>query len=324
MLSAGPRSSRKPMRSRSLDTPHRWSSRADALGAWILEAREALRSGGQINLRGSLPAGLTVIVAENHAQRHGGYYLSKEERRPIDTLVIAASPLLILAAHNATVISLRAFFNRRIPIWEGHSRDALATLVAHTQDNKGHPVAVAKGMIAFLGEVAVGFSPTEFGNDLVREVRTGCTAARRGKLATLQALGRCLLDKPDHRGIAEALRQLDGLMTSDAVFGRIHIDLRREFYDAVRLSEFADCEEGLSEINRRRTHARPAPPARAISTIHKAKGLECDHVLLMPCDEAHFRNSEASRCLLYVGMSRAMRSLTLVVSSEKPSPLFLV
>jgi superfamily I DNA/RNA helicase len=61
------------------------------------------------------------------------------------------------------------------------------------------------------------------------------------------------------------------------------------------------------------------PPARAISTIHKSKGLEAPHVLVMPCDATTFR--EKDRNLLYVAISRATESLTLVVSRSNPSPI---
>jgi hypothetical protein len=46
-----------------LDAPHRWSGNAYALGQWILAARETLRAGGPIDLRGTLPTGLSAIVA---------------------------------------------------------------------------------------------------------------------------------------------------------------------------------------------------------------------------------------------------------------------
>ena len=79
---------------------------------------------------------------------------------------------------------------------------------------------------------------------------------------------------------------------------------------------------GLAEITHRRTYARPKPPDRAISTIHKAKGLECDSVIIMPCDATTFPNKHDARCLLYVALSRAKKRLMLVVSRDKPSPLF--
>ncbi len=54
--------------------------------------------------------------------------------------------------------------------------------------------------------------------------------------------------------------------------------------EAVRLGGHADPDAGFAEITNHRTHARPKPPPKAISTIHKAKGLECDGVIVMPCD----------------------------------------
>jgi superfamily I DNA/RNA helicase len=101
----------------------------------------------------------------------------------------------------------------------------------------------------------------------------------------------------------------------------LDLAFNREFDDAVRLGEFAECEAAVSEITRRRTYSRPTPPERCISTIHKAKGLECSRVMLMPCDARHFPDSPSSRCLLYVAMSRAKQSLILVVSRSSPSPL---
>jgi DNA helicase-2/ATP-dependent DNA helicase PcrA len=42
-------------------------------------------------------------------------------------------------------------------------------------------------------------------------------------------------------------------------------------------------------------------------------------VLLMPCDATTFR--EKDRNLLYVAISRATKSLTLVISRTNPSPI---
>ncbi|MGE3774812.1 MAG: ATP-binding domain-containing protein [Gammaproteobacteria bacterium] len=66
------------------------------------------------------------------------------------------------------------------------------------------------------------------------------------------------------------------------------------------------------------------PPSKSIATIHKAKGLECENALLIPCDKAHFPDTDAARCRLYVALSRARRSLTLVVSAASPSPLLKI
>jgi len=42
----------------------------------------------------------------------------------------------------------------------------------------------------------------------------------------------------------------------------------------------------------------------AISTIHKAKDLECESVIVMPCDARTFPDKHDARCLLYVALSR--------------------
>ena len=60
----------------------------------------------------------------------------------------------------------------------------------------------------------------------------------------------------------------------------------------------------MSCIARRRTHARPKLPAKAISTIHKAKGLEFDNVMLLPCDRANFGHTKAARAKLCVAQPR--------------------
>ena len=138
----------------------------------------------------------------------------------------------------------------------------------------------------------------------------------------LIAIARLILDQPGHKGVAKVLLRINELRESDPAFKAVKIDYHREFWDAVRLGQFDDADEGFAEISHRRIYSRPSLPDKAISTVHKAKGLECSDVLIMPCDAQHFGDSPAARCLLYVAMSRAKRSLTFVVSRQKPSPLF--
>jgi len=103
-------------------------------------------------------------------------------------------------------------------------------------------------------------------------------------------------------------------------FGQVEIDCYAEFWEAVRLGGHSDLEEGFAQITHHRTYSRPKPPVRAISTIHKAKGLECDAVVVMPCDGQTFPDSQEARRLLYVALSRAKNQLLLVVSRSEPSP----
>jgi hypothetical protein len=308
-----------------LNEPHRWFDGSDPLGRWILEARTTLRSGGHIDLRGSLPQGIRVLFAENQSpKQHGGYRLARDEAAPIYDLVKATKSLLVLSAHNATVVALRAFFGRRLPIWEGHVRNGLSMLVASEQKHKGDANSIAQAVVRFLNHVATGFSPSAYGKVLLDEVSDECVAKRKGKPAILQTLARIILDHPDHTGVSKVLLQLHELVASNPAFKGVKVNYYSEFWDAVQIGQFDSPDEGFAEISRRRSYARPFPPAKAISTIHKAKGLERSDVLIMPCDAQHFSDTPSDRGLFYVAMSRASRSLTFVVSRENPSPLVVL
>ena len=307
-----------------LDTPHRWANTNAQLGEWILTARATLRDGGQVDLRGALPDGLHVIRADNVARARGQYQLSGQQRAPLTQRMRLLNSVLVMAAHNETVASLRAFFNRSIPIWEGHTRDALDRLCDGVRVHNGNPGEIGKVAVDFVNSVAIGFTATGYSRQLLDDIAQGCTKARKKKPATIQSLGRILLDEPNHRGIGKFLATLRALTKEDAAFAPIKIDHFREFNDAVHLGRFDDADEGLAEIARRRAHARAPLPTKAVSTIHKAKGLEFPHVVLAACDLPHFSNTKAARARLYVGLSRATESLTLLVSHTHPTPLFLI
>ena len=302
--------------------PHRWDHGTPDLGRWVLEARDALIVGKPVDLSGRLPAGLTVLAVENCDPRRAGFRLSGDDRAPLDQIVNAVPGFLILTSENETVTALSAFWSRRFPIWEGHTRDDLGKLISHITAHPGEATAIVKATVDFVGSIAAGFAASTHGNRLVKEVSEGCTRPCRGKPAHLQKLGSFIIEQPDHVGVAKCLTHLSKLIDGQiSGFQSIRIDHRREFRDALRLIDFDDPEEGLTEIARRRSFARPMPPARAISTIHKAKGLQCDHAIVVPCDK-RFSATEYSRCKLYVALSRAKRSLTLVVSRNDPGPLF--
>jgi DNA helicase-2/ATP-dependent DNA helicase PcrA len=188
----------------------------------------------------------------------------------------------------------------------------------------GNAAALASAAVTFMADIGKGFSPSAFGNTFEQEVREGCVKTRKGKAAAIQQLARCVVDDPSHRGIARMLHCLSDLKTSDGAFADIEMDHYREFRDAIRLGDFENPDLGLAEIAHHRTYSRPKPPAKAISTIHKAKGVECDSVIVMPCDARTFPEKDDARCLLYVAISRAKRRLMLVLSRDHPSPLLTV
>lgn len=307
-----------------LDFPHRWNDGCPALGAWTLMARKTLMDGGPIDLRNGTPQGLEIVFAENQAQRNLEYSLSTQDRKAVDLFEQGQASLLILTRHNQTARSFRGFFNRRVQLWEGHTRSALENLVDAVNAGQGNCAALAAAIVTFMGETGKGFSPSAFGDAFEKEAREGCTKNRKGKPAAIQELARCLVDDASHRGVAMMLSRLSELRKSDAAFADIEVDHYKEFHDAIRLGDFESADKGLAEITHRRAYSRPKPQEKAISNIHKAKGLECDSVIVMPCDAKTFPDKPDARCLLYVALSRAKKRLLLVVSRANPSPLFTI
>jgi hypothetical protein len=307
-----------------LDFPHRWSNGCSELGQWTLTARSALKAKGTVDLRKRLPPSVSVVFAENQAATRFGYRLSSSDRKPIDAFEKGQTSLLVLTHFNETARSLRGFFNRRIPLWEGHTRSGLEKLVDATRTSQGNRVALAEAIVTFMGHVGKGFSASAFANRFKQEVDEACTATCRGKPAVIQQLARFLVAEPDHRGVAKMLRRLSELKVTDDNFADIETDCHREFWEAVHLGNFETADAGLAEITHRRTYSRPKPQDKAISTIHKAKGLECETVVVMPCDAQTFPDTAEARCLLYVALSRARNHLLLVVSRGNPSPLLAI
>lgn len=113
-----------------LDTPDRWNNSCRELGTWTLEARRVLKAGGQIDLRSGLPRNVEIVRADNQARRYGDYQLTNGDRRAIDAFGGAEDSLLIVSHFSDTAHNLRAFFNRRLLLWEGHTRPALEGIVA--------------------------------------------------------------------------------------------------------------------------------------------------------------------------------------------------
>jgi hypothetical protein len=307
-----------------LDFPHRWTTGCPSLGQWTLMARRALKTGAAIDLRNGLPPSVTVVFAENQSQRNLEYQLSSQDRKQIDRFERAQTSLLILAPYNDTARSFRSFFNGRIPLWEGHTRPGLEKLVDAIAAGQGDRAALAAAIVAFMGEVGKGFSPSAFGDRFEKEVRERCAGNCRGKPATIQELARFVVAEANHCGVAKMLRRLSDLTSTDRNFADVRIDCRKEFCEAIRLGDFDTADNGFAEITHRRIYSHPKPPEKAISIIHKAKGLECDSVIVMPCDAKSFPDKPDARCLLYVALSRARSRLMLVVSRNNPSPLLTI
>jgi len=176
-------------------------------------------------------------------------------------------------------------------------------------------------MCAFLDAVGKGFSPTSYGNRLLQELETKCAKPCRGKPAEIQSVARLILQSPNHVGVGAGLDQIHHLMQTSTNFRNIRIDLRREFAEARQIHAHPEIDIVLARMIHLRDTRRDQIPSRAISTIHKSKGLETRRAVLVPCDASNLAANDKNRCLLYVALSRACEHLTLVVPWTNPSPI---
>ena len=101
---------------------------------------------------------MKVVIAENQARGYGDYRLATADRRPVDLFEKAQTSLLILTRHNDTARCFRGFFNRRIPLWEGHTRSALEKLVDAIGGAGGERAVLAAAVVSFMNEVGKGFT----------------------------------------------------------------------------------------------------------------------------------------------------------------------
>lgn len=311
-----------------LEEPHRWTSDDEgcsALGAWVLKARELLLAGGTIDIRRDLPSSVSVIRADNIAPTREGYGVNRTERPPLNRCMDSHRQLFVLANSNGLVRSLRSFWGRRIPIWEGHTRNALSRLITYIERDAGDALKLGNALIEFMSVIGTGFSRSSHGNILLAEISCECSRPRTKKPANIQALAKFILGEPNHVGVAKAIKQVDEFIRTRAEgFTDIKIDLWREFREAQTMAQFSDATKAYVEINMRRSLTRPKPASKSISTVHKAKGLECNNVMLVHCDRGSFGDTIYGRCKLYVALSRAKSSLTLVVPNNDPSPLLTI
>lgn len=306
----------------ALSEPHRWASANMPLGRWVLAAHTALKRGEPLNLTTDLPVGVRVIRADNLGAGFK-YRPAPAVAAEMNRTARQQGGALVLTYRNDTAKALHGAVGRGIPIWEGHTRSALDTLALAIERAHGADDLCA-AVIAFVQDISVGFSDSAFATRLLSEVQTNCSKVARGMPATLQALARCLLDDPTHRGVAAFLIELERLTRQDRAFESVHFHHPRELRDAMQFADHDDAGACLAMLAQQRAHRASAMPHRAISTIHKSKGLETDQVLIVPMDAVTFPDNDAARCLLYVAISRAKAGITLVVPNDQPSPLLKI
>lgn len=284
-----------------LETPHRWSSTNYDLGTWILCARESLKNGHALNLNERLPEGVNVQFAENNSPTPARYQLAPENWHNLNALLNEDKEMLLVAGSNPTIQSLRGSFRPRFTIWEGHTRNCLENFIEAFKVDEENLTNRTSAFVECLKGLLVGFSDNRYGNRLIQEVQTPTDNPRGNIPPQLKVMAEFIRAEPSHVGYSRAAEYLKELIIQNADgFSQINIDYQRELDDLIKLKRYGDASLGFAEIAKRRSRSYPRPPRKALSTIHKSKGLESEYVLVFGCDRNHFPNTQVKRNLLFM------------------------
>lgn len=181
----------------------------------------------------------------------------------------------------------------------------------------GDPRGMALALVHPLDETCIGLTQ-QLKDQLARALLPdGVKAGRRERIRPLLACLAPLYSSPD---LATWCRALACIL--DDPSGWLKVDLRMNVKVLAQLRPAPDdpARELLDRAARRHREGAPLP-RRCVSTIHKAKGQEYDHVIVVPASASVFPDSEDGRRLLYTAISRAKRSLTIIVPEDGASDL---
>jgi DNA helicase-2/ATP-dependent DNA helicase PcrA len=293
-----------------LDTPHRWSEARD-LGDWVMACRMALKAGNPILLRDAPPC----VSATSHNKLAG-----RERFRDMRTASRLIHRFLDDAPDRAAILAFIGNMAKssaqagswRAPLNEGAQLDELDLLIQAMEIRAGNAEGLTIAFLEFLCVIGAGL-PTAMCAGLQGRLGAAINRDRAGQnqLAWLDCLAP-IYASPDHRGVAAAMR-----MVRDGVPGGYVIRYGEHVRALCAFDQTDDPRSFRSALGR--TRRRRKWPAQMVSTIHKAKGLDFDHVLLCPVDRHQYPNDELGARLLYVALSRAKRSIKLVLTTDTPS-----
>lgn len=294
----------------ALEEPHRWAGTPE-LGDWIMASRASLKAGNPASLRDA-PACVSVRSHYELAGRERLRDVRTASREVHKFLNDAPKSAAILAFLGNMAKSTAQAVGWRAPLNEGAHLDELEVLIQALETRAGDAPGISRAFLDFLSVIGAGLTAS-VRNGLEERIGETINRDRAGnnQIAWLNYF-EPIYTSPDHRGVAAAMRRVrDTLPPGYTVRLGEHA---RGLSALARTDDPRTYGNALSRIRRRREW-----PPQMVSTIHKAKGLDFDHVLLCPVDRHQYPDDTFGARLLYVALSRAKRSLRLVLAGDAPT-----
>lgn len=305
-------------RAESLEDPWRWNKVPD-LGRWILRAREALKSRRPLPLA-LRPDCVTVLrvpdlrdIPNPHSTRVQPVLL----RLLPGVVRNLAGSYAVLTRYNAHVRGLNSALRGRVIIQEGTEfRHAYAALDT-AQEFLGHPQQMALVLVSLLRETCTGLTEQVIEQISVSLLSDRIDRGRRERILPVLDCMEPLYVTPD---LITWCRSLACILTHPRSWLKVDLPLNLRVLAQLRPSGADSARQLLDQTVQR--YREGAPLLRhCVSTVHKAKGQEYDHVVLVHCSKSVFPDTEVGRRLLYTAISRAKTSITLIAPVRGASPL---
>ena len=280
--------------------PHRWRSHNQELGAWILDCRKLLVPGNQLDLSKDLPDGASFVTGGPDGQALR-WVAGKSRAKGETTVVITASANPDGARSVASKLRGYVVMEDIGGSFMSKQLQTLATLSASQY---------AAWLATFLKKCFVGYSGLD--KPLIDKLRNGTSVVKlkRDKItATVTALD-SVRESPSLISLGRAMRTIqrskEARLYAEEAWQDTLAAIERCALDPSRtlVAELARVRDRLRYSGRTERY-------QIVSRTLLIKGLEYDHVII-----ADLRTI-TDACHLYVALSRARKTLTIVGASPQ-------
>lgn len=300
-------------------TPHRWAKNEE-LGKWIIKAREELKNNRPLPLSIKPPCVNVHFISNlediNPNNERAPQYLSRHLNQYLDQKKVGTVALLV--PYNKAASGIRSITRGRLSINEGVQFENAHNALRRAQDYIGKPRDLSLSLINLLKAVSKGLNANLYAQI---ERSLADDKIHYGNKTTIKPLLQCLEDIYSEPSLMNWCRIIKLINKNPPPW--LKIDYPAELRLLGSLSPVDADPLGQLESAIFSWKLAAPKPNKMISTVHKAKGLEYDHVAIVHCSQTPFPDSNLGRKLLYVALSRAQKSLTIYASEKSPSPLII-
>jgi hypothetical protein len=299
-----------------LDEPRRWDDAPD-LGRWVLRARRSLADGHSLPLATRPPSVRLLPVSSLSDPPPHSEAVQQPVIAPLYRLLAELhGSLAVLVRYNKHAKGLRVATRGRLTVNEGAELPLAYSAIDRAELAAGDPREMALALLALLLETSSGVKPKL--KTLHRCLASStCLLPRSAELRDFVGLLGRLYESPNLTTWCSILREI---LAAPPSWLRIQLPESLRVLARTRVIAGEPAFVALDRVVRYRKDAGVVP-SRCVSTIHKVKGRAFEHVIIPYCGRSSFPATEVGLRLLYVALSRARRTITILVPGTNPSPL---